>query len=130
IDKAGPTIASCASAQVASANASCQAAVPAFTAGLSATDPSGVASTNQSPAVGTLVGLGPTTVTITVTDTLGNSSQCQTIFTVNDTTPPTVTVQGPNPMTNECHAAFVDPGATASDLCAGSRPVTTNSTVN
>src|SRR5207247_1828542 len=63
-------------------------------------------------------------------DTLGNSSQCQTIFTVNDTTPPTVTVLGPNPMTNECHSALVDPGATATDACAGSRPVTTNSTVN
>src|SRR5439155_7781831 len=44
--------------------------------------------------------------------------------------PPLLTVQGANPMTNECHGVLVDPGATASDDCAGSRPVTTNSTVN
>src|SRR5439155_685802 len=31
---------------------------------------------------------------------------------------------------NECHSPFIDPGATASDLCAGSLAVTTNGTVN
>src|SRR6266568_3024753 len=128
IDKAGPTL-SCVP-QSASANASCKAAVTDFTANAAASDPSGVASTTQSPAAGTLVDLGPTIVTVTATDTLGNSNQCQTTFTVNDTTPPTVTVLGPNPMTNQCHSVLVDPGATASDACAGSRAVTTNSTVN
>ena len=37
-----------------------------------------------------------------------------------DTTPPVITLNGANPLTNECHAAFADPGATASDTCAGS----------
>src|SRR2546428_9564914 len=36
---------------------------------------------------------------------------------------------GANPLTNECHVAFTDPGATASDTCAGSLSVVTNSTV-
>src|SRR5439155_21485831 len=47
-----------------------------------------------------------------------------------DTTPPAITILGPNPLTNECHTAFVDPGATASDICAGSLGVSTNSTVD
>ena len=47
-----------------------------------------------------------------------------------DTTAPVITLNGANPLTNEYHAAFVDPGATASDACAGSLGVTTNSTVN
>jgi surface protein with Ig-like domain len=32
---------------------------------------------------------------------------------------PTIALIGPNPMTVECHTGFVDPGATASDGCAG-----------
>ena len=42
--------------------------------------------------------------------------------TVNvvDTTPPVLTLDGLNPMTLELGDAFVDPGATASDTCAGS----------
>jgi hypothetical protein len=52
--------------------------------------------------------------------------------TVNvvDTTPPVITLNGANPMTVECHTAFIDPGATASDDCAGSFPATASGTVN
>src|SRR5206468_668677 len=32
---------------------------------------------------------------------------------------PSITLNGDSPMTVECHAAFADPGATASDACAG-----------
>ena len=39
--------------------------------------------------------------------------------------PAAVTVLGANPLTNECHTAFVDPGATANDTCAGALSVTT-----
>ena len=62
-----------------------------------------------------------------------NSSGLVTNFstlTVVDTLPPVVTLLGGNPLTNQCHAPFTDPGATASDVCAGSLSVTTNSTVN
>jgi hypothetical protein len=38
---------------------------------------------------------------------------------VVDNTPPVVTLNGANPMTVECHTSFTDPGATASDNCAG-----------
>src|SRR5260370_7043083 len=49
---------------------------------------------------------------------------------VADTTPPVVALIGPSTLTNECHGAFVDPGATASDVCAGTLSVVTNSTIN
>jgi hypothetical protein len=39
---------------------------------------------------------------------------------VVDTTPPTIFLNGSNPMTVECHTSFTDPGATADDGCAGS----------
>jgi hypothetical protein len=47
-----------------------------------------------------------------------------------DTTPPVVTLNGSNPMTNWLGTMFIDPGATAFDLCAGVLPVTTNGLVN
>jgi hypothetical protein len=43
----------------------------------------------QSPAAGTLVGVGPHPITVTVTDAAGNSSSCQSTFTVNPAPPPT-----------------------------------------
>lgn len=92
-DVTAPTITVCASNQSASADASCQAAVPDFTAGVTATDnctaPGSLVIT-QSPTAGTLVGLGGTAITITVADGSGNSSQCNAMFTVSDTTAPTI----------------------------------------
>ncbi len=45
---------------------------------------------------GTSVGLGQHPVTITVTDASGNSSSCMVLFTVADTTPPSIlSVPGP-----------------------------------
>jgi hypothetical protein len=38
---------------------------------------------------------------------------------VVDTIAPTITLNGANPMTVECHTGFTDPGATANDGCAG-----------
>ena len=74
--------------------------------------------------------VGVYTIIYTATDPSGNSAtNTRTVYVV-DTTPPVITLNGANPLTNQCHAAFVDPGATASDTCAGSVGVTTNSTVN
>ena len=74
--------------------------------------------------------VGVYTIKYSATDPSGNSAtNTRTVYVV-DTTPPVVTLNGANPLTNECHAAFVDPGATASDGCAGSLAVMTNSTVN
>jgi endo-1,4-beta-xylanase len=49
---------------------------------------------------------------------------------VVDTTAPVVTVLGPNPATVECATAFVDPGASAADSCAGALPVSASGAVN
>ena len=64
------------------------------------------------------------------TDSCGNSVSCSQTISNLDTTPPAITVLGPNPLTNECHTPFLDPGATANDICAGNLGVVTNSTVN
>jgi hypothetical protein len=59
----------------------------------------------------------------------GRGATNSILLTIVDTTPPLVVLNGSNPMTNWVGAAFVDPGATASDLCAGLLPVTTNGVV-
>jgi hypothetical protein len=49
---------------------------------------------------------------------------------VADTTPPVVTVLGPNPAVVECAAGFIDAGATASDSCAGAVAVTATGAID
>ena len=73
---------------------------------------------------------GSYTITYVATDPSGNSATNTRTVVVVDTIAPVITVLGANPLTNECSVAFVDPGATASDSCAGVLAVTTNSTVN
>lgn len=88
-----PPAGSCPASATASADNNCQAAVPNFAAQVVATDnctPTGALVVTQNPAAGTLVGLGPHPVTITVTDASGNSSTCNVLFTVADTTAPTI----------------------------------------
>jgi hypothetical protein len=63
--------------------------------------------------------LGPHTITLTVTSSGGGSDDDTVAINIVDTVAPTIILNGPNPMTVECHTAFVDPGATASDGCAG-----------
>ncbi len=116
----------------ASADASCLAAVPNYAAGSTATDncsTSGSITFSQSPAAGTMVGLGPTTVTVTGTDGAGNHSTDAVVFTVNDTTAPTITLTGANPQYVECHTSYPELGATASDNCGGSFAATASGTV-
>jgi uncharacterized repeat protein (TIGR01451 family) len=114
--------------QTASADANCQAVVPDFTTTAVVTDNcacngndnSDVCSSRttltvtQSPAPGTVVGLGPHTITLTANDGssnnngTGNTATVTTTFTVNDTTPPTIT-----PPANI--TAYTGPGATTCD---------------
>ncbi|HST54146.1 MAG TPA: DUF5011 domain-containing protein, partial [Pyrinomonadaceae bacterium] len=73
---------------------------------------------------------GTTTVTWTVTDAAGNTATATQLVTVNDVTPPIITVLGANPLTVECHTTFNDPGATAADACDGSVAVSAANNVN
>ena len=70
------------------------------------------------------------TITYTATDPSGNSSSATRTVLVQDTTPPVLTLNGSAELTLECHAQFVDPGATAVDLCAGNLTVTVTGSVD
>src|SRR5207302_3173568 len=77
-DTTVPTV-SCPAPTSASADAGCQAAVPNVLDGVTVSD--NCSSTNgitlvQSPAAGTLVGLGTRSITVTSTDAAGNSATC------------------------------------------------------
>jgi uncharacterized repeat protein (TIGR01451 family) len=92
----------------------------------------------QTPAAGTLVGAGNHLITVIVYDgdpedpdaPTPNSTTRTTNLHVTDGTPPVIALNGANPMTVECHTTFTDPGATATDSCAGSFAATASGTVN
>src|SRR5262249_49670714 len=63
--------------------------------------------------------IGSYTLTYSVSDGHGNSSSVSRTVNVVDTTAPSMSLIGAATMTVECHATFSDPGATASDVCAG-----------
>lgn len=132
VDATSPAV-SCPAVVTVPADADCQAPVPDVLASVTATDNCtqvGSLTLTQSPAAGTLVGVGPTLITVTATDTEGNSGTCTTTLTVVDETPPTIILMGANTLVVECHAPFADPGATAIDLCAGSVAVNSSGAVD
>jgi uncharacterized repeat protein (TIGR01451 family) len=74
----------------------------------------------------------PGTYSITYSATANNqTTETSRIVTVEaDNTAPTITVNGANPMTVECHTGFTDPGATAHDACAGNFAATASGAVD
>ena len=77
--------------------------------------------------------LGTTPVDYTATDSSGNSSVCTARVTVADTLAPSVSLNGSAAPVLECGVnAYTEPGATASDQCAGnvSSTVTIYGSVN
>ena len=74
--------------------------------------------------------LGTHTITLTVSSSAGGSNDDTVIITIHDTTAPTITLNGSNPLTVECHTSFTDPGATANDGCAGSFAASAAGSVN
>jgi hypothetical protein len=73
---------------------------------------------------------GSYTLTYSATDPTGNIGSATRTVNVVDTSAPVVTLTGSAIMTVECHTSFTDPGATASDTCAGTLTVTTTGSVN
>jgi uncharacterized repeat protein (TIGR01451 family) len=70
------------------------------------------------------------TRTYTATDSFGNSASDSQTITVVDNTPPAIVLNGPNPQVVECHTAYVEYGATATDNCSGNVDATASGTVN
>ncbi len=81
-DTVMPVVTSYTAALSASANAICKAPVANFAATVVATDNCTIATITQVPAAGTLVGLGATSVVITVRDTSNNAITRNATFTV------------------------------------------------
>src|SRR5438874_1707896 len=123
-DDTAPTVI-CSATPSASAGTNCLAAVPDVLGGVSASD--SCSGTNgitlsQSPAAGTLVGLGTHVITVTATDAATNSATCTTTFTVTHDTAPTVICPPPTSVSagTNCLAAVPDVlgGVSASDSCS------------
>jgi Domain of unknown function (DUF5011)/Regulator of chromosome condensation (RCC1) repeat/HYR domain len=120
VDKEPPTITPPASLTVNTDPGKCSASNVALGTPTTA-DNCGLASvSNDAP---TVFPKGTTIVSWTVTDTSGNSVNGTQTVTVVDTIPPVVTLTGAAAMTVECHSGFVDPGARATDACAGALPL-------
>jgi hypothetical protein len=90
-DNTDPIISDCGSDQSApAADITCQAAVPDFTAAVVAADNCtlpGSLLVTQSPIAGTMLGVGPHVITMTVTDADGNIDECAQTFTVTNADP-------------------------------------------
>ncbi len=91
-DTTPPVITACAGDRILSADSACLAAVPDLSGDIVAGNDSGDPPTiTQVPAVGTLIGLGDTEVTILISDECGNTAECRPTLTVVDDEPPIMT---------------------------------------
>jgi fibronectin-binding autotransporter adhesin len=116
-----------------SANGSCQALMPDVTGTnyiLAADACSSVLAITQTPTNNAVLALGTNEVVLAVADGNGNTAYSTNTVVVADQTAPMITLLGASPLTNECHSAFADPGATTLDNCSGVVSLSTNSTVN
>ncbi|HOC69667.1 MAG TPA: DUF5011 domain-containing protein, partial [Candidatus Hydrogenedentes bacterium] len=115
-DTIAPVITSCPGGQTLNLDAACQVAIPDLASLVVATDSCGIASTVQNPAAGTLVSVD-TLVTMTVTDSGGNTAQCSATIDVQDVTAPVISLVGSPVINHQQGTPFSDPGATAADNC-------------
>ena len=124
LDGTAPTV-TCPSNSTVTASSGCQGAIPNVLTGVIASDnctPGGSLIKTQSPASGAIVGIGPHTVTVTVTDAAGNFNTCTTTVTVVDTVAPTITTCPPGrstPAGSGCQGTIpnVIPEVVATDNC-------------
>jgi probable HAF family extracellular repeat protein len=108
----------CPAGITAEAGAGGTAIVPDFVSAATIVDScSGASTVTQSPAAGTVLGLGVHTVTIQAVDPAGNVGTCTTTFTVADTTAPTITAVWVDPslLTENNQMVAVAVSVTATD---------------
>lgn len=128
IDATPPAITDYSQELYAVADAECSAVVPDFTVGVVAADNcSPSVQVSQSPEAGsTVLGVGGHDVMISVADDRGNVATVLAQLTVEDVTPPVITLNGDEAVTLECHEGeYYDSGAMALDACVGTAPVVT-----
>jgi hypothetical protein len=119
-DTVSPTI-TCPGNQIENFDISCQFTLPDYTSLVTATDNCGGSPTVvQSPPASTVIS-GNTTITMTVTDGSGNTSNCTFDVVPNDATPPVITCPGNQAGTADATCMFSLPDytsmATATDNC-------------
>ena len=123
-DTAPPVITSCGQDATVIANASCQATVPIMTSDVVASDnctaQGSLVITQDPPAGSAITGKGPHTITISVKDAANNAATCTKTLTVNDLSPPVITLNGGD-QAFQCVQSgqnqYVEPGATVADGC-------------
>src|ERR1035437_5113475 len=117
---------------VLAADTNCSAAMPDVTGTnfILATDLSGALTISQSPTNNAILLPGTNLVVITVKDASSNAAYSTNFIVVQDQTPPVITLNGSSSIFSELGQAFVDPGATANDACAGVVAVTVSGSVN
>lgn len=133
-DNTAPSISVCASTPAnISASASCTGTTPDLTNNVTATDNCTSSPTiSQSPAAGSTLALGTTTITLTATDGSNNTATCTVNQTVVDDDAPTINMCASTPANisadASCQGTTPDliGGITASDNCTGS-PIITQS---
>jgi hypothetical protein len=69
------------------------------------------------------------TIAVVVTNLYGSATSSMTL-TVTDTAPPAISLHGSNPIYVEFGGTFTDPGASATDACAGALAAVTSGSVN
>lgn len=103
-----PVITACARDQTLPAGANCQFALPDLTGQMTVTGGIGGLTLSQFPPPGTMLGLGTQYVTLTVTDSVGQSNNCTASVVVKDNTPPAI--QCPSNMVVAWNAPPGSPG--------------------
>jgi cysteine-rich repeat protein len=143
VDRAGHTASCVSHVEVEDATGpalSCPAASTAECVGGSATVDPGAATATDNCGVASVSApgassypLGTTPVSYTAADTSGNTATCTSHVTVSDTLSPSLALLGSPVMALECAVdTWSDPGASATDLCAGNitSSVSRSGTVN
>jgi gliding motility-associated-like protein len=132
-DGTPPVITSgCPANQNVSADASCGFTLTDFTGSVTVTDNCNLSASiviTQSPVAGTVLPIGPTTVTLTATDANGNASTCTFDVTVDDNSTPTFVVCPSNQnltITANCDATLPDytGTSTVTDNCTAAGSIT------
>ena len=135
VDTTAPTVTAPANVTVntGSGAASCSAVVSNATLGTGSANDAcqgSLSPTRSGVPSGNVFPVGTTTVTYSATDAHGNTGTATQTVTVVDNTAPTITLNGGNPITVECHTSFTDPGATAHDNCSADFAATVSGSVN